>query len=216
MKNHRASMHQRQRGPATGVALLLFFVPTLTARGQVVQLPEMHVFSVDTSVLVPDSGGATLGGVSRSYNGSASRGVPGWSVVGPLGRSRAVSTGASAGGVSVHATVIDHEEIDKRLLEEARRGRSSSVTSAEPTPAMVRNAPIASLANIRAELAAEDAQREAEADLVYRKGLACEQRREWKLARTYYELAMRKSPQVIRAQAAERLAVVKAQLSKTP
>lgn len=58
---------------------------TTAAHAQVVQLPSLRSFSVRTSVLVPDSGGAYLGGVNRSSHWMTSRG-PGW---GPLGRTRA-------------------------------------------------------------------------------------------------------------------------------
>ncbi len=69
---------------------------------QVVQLPSIHTFSYSGSVLVPDSGGAYLGGVSRSASGRSGR--------------RGIGGIASHSGTSISATIIDHQAIDRQLL----------------------------------------------------------------------------------------------------
>ena len=79
-----------------------------------VQLPSFSFFSVNTTVSVPDSGGAYLGGVNRARDGSTTRGFG----------NRGIGSDRLASGVSVHATIIDHDELDKAVLAEAaaRRG----------------------------------------------------------------------------------------------
>ena len=69
-----------------------------------VQLPTFNSFSYSGSVLVPDSGGAYLGGVRRSASSSSRR----WG-------NRAFGSSLSHPGASVHVTIIDHDEIDRRL-----------------------------------------------------------------------------------------------------
>ena len=88
--------------------------------GQVVQLPTFRYFSVQTSVLAPDSGGAYLGGVGRAASGRTSRGTPGG---GRLFGNRSIEHSVGASRSSVHATVIDLEELDRAVLAEAARRR---------------------------------------------------------------------------------------------
>jgi hypothetical protein len=106
--------------------ILLWVVAVSDARAQTVQLPSRQVFSVNTSVLVPDRGGAYLGGVRRSSQGVTQRG--------PL-RNRSLGGATSAGGASVHATVIDLRELDRLVLAEgaARRAarESGSIAKSE-------------------------------------------------------------------------------------
>lgn len=97
------------------VALLLTNGDVVSA--QVIQLPTFHQFSVGTTVLVPDGGSAYLGGVDYARYGSSRRG--------PFNRSSSSSVGSA--GVSVHATIIDHEELDRAVLAEAARKRGASV-----------------------------------------------------------------------------------------
>ena len=85
----------------------------------VVQLPTFRVFSVFTTVVVPDRGTAYLGGVSRVASGRSSVGLP---IVGRLpgvgGLARATTRASvvSNSGVTVTATIIDHHELDQQLL----------------------------------------------------------------------------------------------------
>ncbi|TWT92385.1 hypothetical protein [Stieleria varia] len=87
--------------------LLSFVIATsalATANAQVVQLPTFHQFSYNGSVLVPDGGTTSLGGVSRSAIGSSHR--PG---------SRALGATLSRSNASVTVTIIDHDEIDRQI-----------------------------------------------------------------------------------------------------
>lgn len=80
-----------------------------SAYGQIVQIPSMGTFSISSSVLVPDSGARYVGG-NRSRIGSV--------VPGALGQS------SSAAGVSVSATVIDLDELDKMIRSQASKSPS--------------------------------------------------------------------------------------------
>ena len=89
---------------------------------QTVQLPTFHVTGVSTTVIVPDRGSVYLGGVHRSSIGSRQFGTPlsGF-------RNRAIGRASAAGSMSIHATIIDHDEIDRALLAEAARRRGAKV-----------------------------------------------------------------------------------------
>src|SRR5262249_38062594 len=82
-----------------------------------VQLPTFSFFTVQTVVSVPDGGGMSLGGINRAADGSVTRGF------GPL-QNRALGSTRGASGASVHASIIDHQELDERVLADsaARRG----------------------------------------------------------------------------------------------
>jgi hypothetical protein len=84
-----------------------------------VQLPTFSLFTVNTTVSVPDGGGVFLGGVNRAASGRIERGMPGV----PF-RNRGIGSARSASGMHVTATIIDHKEMDEAILAEAaaRRG----------------------------------------------------------------------------------------------
>src|SRR5438067_1677717 len=86
-----------------------------------VQLPTFSFFTVQTTVSVPDGGGMSLGGINRAADGTVTRGMA------PLNRGIGSTRGAS--GVSVHATIIDREEMDKAVLAEAAAKRGEVVAS---------------------------------------------------------------------------------------
>lgn len=108
-----------------GLALASLVQPPSGACAQApttIQLPTVREFSVSTSVLVPDRGSTSLGGVSRSaYSGSRS-GVPGLSKLPGAGRAfsnRAIGRSTEAGSASVRAYVHDLEALDRAALAAA-------------------------------------------------------------------------------------------------
>lgn len=106
------------------------------AQAQVVQLPTYRVFSVGTTVSVPDGGAAYLGGVTRGAWGSSSRGVPGLSQVPGVNRlftNRSFGSSVSSSHAYATATIIDHAEMDRMVLAEAaaRRGESGVASETE-------------------------------------------------------------------------------------
>ncbi len=92
----------------------------------VVQLPSFQTFSYSGSVLVPDRGTTSLGGVSRSAMSSQRR---------PLSRSFGWSQSNAQAAVS--ATIIDLNEMDRQILgsspkEFVRRGQLAQTGKADP------------------------------------------------------------------------------------
>ncbi|MGI9474621.1 MAG: hypothetical protein ACR2NZ_24005 [Rubripirellula sp.] len=71
----------------------------------VVQLPSFQTFSYTGSVMVPDGGTASLGGVRRSSSSFSRRGL-----------SRGAGFAHSFPQASVSATIIDNAEIDRQIL----------------------------------------------------------------------------------------------------
>jgi hypothetical protein len=184
-----------------------------------VQLPTFNFFTVSTTVSVPDRGGAYLGGISRAADGSSTRGV------GPL-RNRALSSTRSASSVSVHATIIDHAEIDRAVLAEAagrRRatasdaysaradfisrhvGRDEAATSIE-APAAAR----AGLESIRREAQAAAEARAAEAAELFAKAEALETQGKPSIAKIYYQMCARRAADELKASAVARIARIDA------
>lgn len=108
------------------VVAVAWIVPSQASAQNVVQLPTFQTFSVGSTVLVPDRGGALLGGVNRAAVGSVERGVPGLSnlpYANRLFKNRAIGSTTSPSTISVHAHIIDFEAMDKALLAEAARRR---------------------------------------------------------------------------------------------
>ena len=81
----------------------------LVASAQItVQQPVQHVFSVGTTVSVPDRGSISLGGVGRAATG--------WSRYGPFGFGSSVGQERGHVGASAHVWIHDFDEADRRLL----------------------------------------------------------------------------------------------------
>lgn len=192
-------------GLATSVGLLA----AATASGQeptTVQLPTFHFFSVQTTVSVPDSGGASLGGISRAYDSSRMRGL------GPLAGSRGTATGRSTSGMTVHATIHDLAAMDEALLAEAAARRGAPLDLAAAKAADVTTAPLAagplSVAAIRAQN--EQAAQAEQGELAAKFAKAEQAEREQKpvVARIYYEMVARGDRGELRALAQARLDVL--------
>lgn len=76
---------------------------------QVVQIPTVGTFSLSNTVMVPDSGSAYMGGNQRGALGNSSLG-PG---------SIARGANQTSSGVSVHATIIDLNELDLMIRSQS-------------------------------------------------------------------------------------------------
>ena len=103
-----------------GMASLFWVTPVFS---QVVMLPTQRIFSVSTSVSVPDRGMAHLGSISRAREGSVTRGVPGLAqlpMAGRLFRNQGIGRDMENVGAAVTATIIDLQELDKQVLASAR------------------------------------------------------------------------------------------------
>src|SRR5437868_10315948 len=87
-----------------------------------VQLPTFSVFTVQTTVSVPDGGGIALGGIDRGVDSTVNRNSG-------LTRNRGIGSSRAASGVSVSATIIDRDEMDRAILAEAAARRSVPIDS---------------------------------------------------------------------------------------
>lgn len=86
------------------------------AFAQTIQLPSVHVFSVDTTVIVPDSGQAWVAGDKRASSGT--------NRFGGIGPQRATGIERQATGAAVVAKIHDPQQADQALLEQAKAGRA--------------------------------------------------------------------------------------------
>jgi hypothetical protein len=108
------------------------------AEAQVVQLPTWEFHAAPATILVPDSGGAALGGIRRA-RGQAAR-APG---------ARGVAAARGATGANATAVIQDLAELDRRVLAQAanrRReaGRSLAGAESESSEALKKSRSIAS------------------------------------------------------------------------
>jgi hypothetical protein len=197
-----------------------------------VQLPSFSFFSVNTTVSVPDSGGAFLGGVKRARDGSWTRGF------GPLAN-RAIGGDRMAGGASVHATIIDHEELDRATLAKAAAKREAADADAVKAEVLARHVgrveePIAatsgraesgsagaspslpdSVAAIKARNAAAAEERSLEAAQYFAQARQAESAGKPAIAKIYYAMVARRDGP-LKQQAEERLAALKAKPPAKP
>ncbi|MFN9540427.1 MAG: hypothetical protein ACK6A8_14425 [Planctomycetota bacterium] len=127
------------RRASPGCLLLLVFSslglgglgPQLQAQqsfGIPLQLPTQSVFSVDTTVSVPDGGSISLGGNSGSAWSSTRRGG-----FGPGFATRAVGGTQFAHNASVHVQILSQAELEAELLSQLPPGRTLA-DYARPTP----------------------------------------------------------------------------------
>jgi len=92
-------------------AMLSASLHACTARAQMVQLPGSSMFSLSTSVAVPDRGSIGGGGMAAGQLGAVSRGT------GLPNVARGGNAGASS--FDVRATVIDLDELDRMIRSQA-------------------------------------------------------------------------------------------------
>ncbi|WP_461506959.1 hypothetical protein [Rhodopirellula baltica] len=111
-------------------ASLLFIVGAETLSAQVVQLPSVRRFSSTSSMLIPDRGTGSMGGVSSYQSSRSSRGR--FSPGGTQG-------GATrSGNASVSVTIIDHDKIDRQLLGNVDPRQLAKRTAEQETIADVK------------------------------------------------------------------------------
>lgn len=193
-----------------------------------VQLPTFQVFSVNTTVSVPDGGGALLGGINRAADSSVTRGLPLGSKIpglGPLATNRGIGSVRGASNMSVHATIIDHQELDAAVLAEAaaRRGgisltdkqalatqqRANFITRNLATadrPAVETKTAQPSVDEIRRKNELAAANRDAEAHAYLAKAEAAAAEKKTGVAKVYYQMVARRASGDLKLLAESRLA----------
>lgn len=161
---------------------------------QVVQLPTVGTFSLQTSVMVPDSGSANLGG--------SQRGAVGGNSLGPGSIARGATQTAAV--ASVHATIIDLNELD--LMIRSQSGSKPTVPDlvsnrSKPTSyslkqngTTIKNAEYEYLAAL--SHSADTAPDKMSSDTSYYLSLAnnARQQRHWAAVELYYKLAWESLP----------------------
>ena len=192
-------------------AILLSGIAAPQARAQVVLLPTFHQFTVNTTVLAPDSGRGFLGGINRSSRGAIARGTPGLNNLPGGGRlfgNRGLARNDSAVKASVRATIIDHQELDRAVLAQA------GVDPDEVTDSRARRimrqpsnaAATMSLAAIRRQQQQQDNQVEDQVAKLVEKGKQAESAGKMGAAKILYDMASRRTKNAkLRAQLTERL-----------
>ncbi len=205
---------------------VLVLAAVSTSSAQVIQLPTFQFFTVSTTVSVPVSGGAYLGGVNRARYGTTSRGMPGISKIPGAGRlftNRGSGSSVTSSGAGVTATIIDHAEMDALLLSEAAARRASRTGLSEtdrkalvlsshiggPAASSLRltpDAPRESVADIRRRNAAAARAHDAEMLEYWERGQQAESLGRWGAARVSYDVIVRRSSGELRHRAVARLA----------
>lgn len=170
--------------------------------GVAVQLPTFSYFSVNTSVLVPDSGAGIAAAMQRE---AANRIMYGpWPNV-------AQGRAASTGGVTVHATVHDRKNEPGLLLSEdmadreARPAFSKRFDGAGESSAERADLSVAEIKARRSE--ARQAQ-QAEALRYFERGRTAEANGKFGVAAIYYRQAATRASGELRTAAVNRLKVV--------
>jgi hypothetical protein len=175
-----------------GCFLLLVFALAMAARAQTVQLPSFSNFSVDTTVVVPDRGSASLGGNSRMATGSTDvNGIP---------RQRAIGLGQQTGRQQVMAQIHDPREADAALLGQAGGARGATndrrpSTALAPRGADPALSSVVDLERRRAELRSA-AQREAYA--AFEKGRQAQAAGKPSVAAVYFRTAAKQADPALR------------------
>jgi hypothetical protein len=169
-----------------------------------VQLPTFHVFTVQTTVSVPDRGGMALGGISRGADGRVT--------LGPLGN-RGTGTSRGASGVSATATIIDNHEIDQAILASGSVPAPSALNRkaaplAEHVRATAASPPVGSVAAIRQHNAAIAEQKNRELAELEVKAQAAESSGHLSLARAYYGTLVRQASGELKQRAQARLSAL--------
>ncbi len=191
------------------IMAILVIVETPIGLSQVVQLPTIGTFSIQTSVIAPDSGSAYLGGNRTGATGTRSLG-PG-----------AIASGTSRtlGSAYVKATIIDLNELDQMIRSQAGSKPSNSNFPPSPTkpyqyPAgqkgkPAQNAEYAYLAALTHQ--EPDSQQQLNSDTNYYLSLAnnAKRNRHWASVELYYKLAWESLPESRRIIALKSLEVAR-------
>jgi hypothetical protein len=159
-------------------------------RGQALQLPTFQFFTTETSVLVPDQGTASLGGVGRSSTGSNQFGSPFFP------GTRSFGSQTSAGRVSVTAQIHDFEAADAALLGPLARNQGLGPAAAELAgrgPLREAQEPLASVAELAARKAASQVSQHAEAEELLKRSRKAQAEGKAGAAKIYLQMAAKRA-----------------------
>ena len=166
---------------------------------QTIQLPSFNVFSVDTTVLVPDSGPAPIARNRRVTSGTNNfAGFP---------RQRAIGIDRQVTGAHVIATIHDTQDADEALLQRAggQRPGARTTTSAQTMPAQTMaidgvagDAKLASVDELRRRRDAQAMASQQEAFLIFERARQAQAAGKPAVATVYYRSAANRATGALR------------------
>jgi hypothetical protein len=179
---------------------------------QVVQLPTFSMFSVDTTVSVPDSGGAHLGGTRRgSHAMSTFGGIP---------RNRGWGVSRQAAGAGVTVQIHDPQEAEAALAGSSVRRHDAVPGPRRPlriaAGEAASDAPLASVAELQERRAALAAAGQQEALALAERGRTAHRAGKNALAALYFRTAARKASGSLRQAIEAELRAIEATAAKAP
>ena len=177
-----------------GYSMLLLMASAAAGRAQTVQLPSFSSFGVDTTVVVPDRGAASLGRNSRMATGSTDvNGIP---------RQRAIGLNRQTGGQQVMAQIHDPREADAALLNQAGGARAAGKDRAVPSAASVPRAgadpALGSVIELERRRADSRSAAQREAYAVFEKGRQAQAAGKNAVAAVYYRMAAKLADPALR------------------
>lgn len=173
------------------ISMGLFFFSEATV-AQWVQLPTLNTFSIDSSVSVPDSGSGYLGSTRNQRAANTGQGF-----------SQAAGRTSSGTSTSVHATIIDLDELDQMIRAHSGPRPTKialSKTYTERQPYMDSRAKAVAppaYAYMLAMNPGTEGEAKALDDAKYYMALASDakQKKHWGSVELYYRLAWRSLPE---------------------
>lgn len=195
---------QRKLAGSTVAFFTLVFLGVSSARAQVVQLPTFRVFSMSTTVSVPDRGSAYLGGISGSSMHRRERGLPGLGHVPFAGRAfgnRAIGGHTRSSGVRVSASIHDFEAMEEDLLRQASPvGRRATAAAQSPDVAGR-----SSIAELRRQAAADERAEQVAAEQDFERGRDLLNQGRTDVAKVYFQRAAKRGNAELQARIAATL-----------
>ena len=195
-------------------------LPFESVFSQIVQLPTSGTFSLQTSVMVPDSGSVDLAGYRRNAVGSQSLG-PG---------SLASGVSRTLANATVRATIIDLNELDRMIRSQAgslpgipdfasNQSRPSQYASSQKGVPL-KNADYEYLAAITHQEKTEPDRMSSDATYYLSLAANAKQQRHWAAVELYYKLAWESLPEsrresVLKSLVEARIKVASGQGKKT-
>ena len=175
------------------------------AQGQrtTVQLPTFRQFSMTTTVVVPDRGSVHLGGVNSARTRTSSFGMPLFP-----GRHRGRSAATAASGVSVQAWIHDLEAMDRAILNEwAATSKSRSPQSQRNRVTLPKppEQPTKTIGELKRMQRAADLANQERAIADFQAAKRVQEQGKPKVARIYYQMALRRATGDLKNQIAHRL-----------
>jgi len=202
---------------ALSLALGMLFAGSAWGQDTRVQLPTWHQSGVRTTVMVPDRGSVYMGGIKRASGGRTTRGVPVLGKIPGAGRlfnNHGLSSSRGTSSYRVHATIIDLQEMDRRVLAQAAARRTRYATqpirnqyadylsrnvARRPHYAETRRSPtevlraVPSVADVRRQNALAAVQRDKEAVFFFAKGKAAVEANKPNVAKIYFKMAAKRA-----------------------